>query len=313
MINLPDTRFNIDDAERLADWVELSLLASERDVLSTADVADVVHDSLLIDDEESESQQQAATDRVDTVLRVIRQRRRYLGDGYPFVVKHDVVVRQGEWHHNLCFTMLLLSDIGRFYRNVNTDFDPASPFTRLFEKIVRASLERIFGGTAVRFGVPREEEWPSGIVERVERLATEFGLRPDHAAEKTEPHDGDIGLDVAVRFRFGEEGAGSGVLLTQCATGENWQGKKGEPSLLEWSRLIEWHSPLFRALAFPWRRDIDDRRFGRLSVRFEAIFFDRMRLLSGGNPDATLTQAEAERIRGWCAARMSEFPPVKLP
>jgi hypothetical protein len=86
----------------------------------------------------------------------------------------------------------------------------------------------------------------------------------------------------------------------------------GEPSLKEWSRLIEWHSPLFRALAFPWRRDIDDRRVGRLSVRFDAVFLDRMRLLSGGNPDATLTPTEAERIQGWCATRMSEFPSVEL-
>lgn len=310
MINLPDDRLDLDDVERLTDWVELSLFAGDSDVLSTTAIADVIHDSLLVDDDEAHTQQQAAVERAEDILRTVRQRRRSVGTAYPFIVKNDVVVRKAEWHHNLCFATLLVADLGRFYKTVNTKFDPASPFPRLFEKIVKVSLQEIFGGTAVRFGVPREEDWPTGIDGRLNRLASEFGLTVESLKGKTEPNDGDLGLDVAVRFKFGDEGAGSGVLLTQCATGENWRGKKGEPSLMEWSRLIDWRSPLMRALAFPWRRDVDFRKFGRLSLRFEAIFFDRMRLLSGGNPDARLAPSEGERIQAWCSARLCEFPAV---
>jgi hypothetical protein len=216
MISLPDTSFDVDDIERLADWVELSLLAGDRDLLPVTDIADVTHDSLLLDEDEAETQQQAAVDRAEAVIRSIRRRKSALGDGYPCAVESDAVLRRSGWRDNLCFTTLLVADLGRFYEAVHTDFDPASPFTRLFEKVVRASVQRVFGGTAVRFGVPREDGWPSGIVERLERLASEFGLAADSPEHKTEPHDGDFGLDVAVRLKWGDVGAGSGILLILC-------------------------------------------------------------------------------------------------
>src|SRR5258708_28887325 len=254
MISLPDTRFDVDDVERLADWVELSLLSVARDLVSIADIADILHDSLLIEDDEAETQQQAAVSRADAVLRSIRRRHASFGDGdgYPFYVEGDAVVKRSTWQDNLCYTTLLVADLGRFYGSVHTDFDPKSPFARLFEKIVRAALQMVLGGTAVRFGVPREDDWPSGIEDRLERLASEFGLATDLPEEKTEPHDGDIGLDVAVRFRFGEEGVGAGILLTECAAGDNWLGKKGETSLTAWQPIAGWPSGLGTGMAVPW-------------------------------------------------------------
>ena len=133
-------------------------------------------------------------------------------------------------------------------------------------------------------------------------------LEVDEPEKKVEPNDGDIGLDVATRIRFGDEGAGTGIVLTQCATGRNFIGKKGEPSLMEWADLIYWRSHVVRGMAFPWRRDIDQRRFGRLAKRFEAIFFDRMRLFSSGNPDAHLKRWARDELREWCEQRIAEFP-----
>jgi hypothetical protein len=46
-------------------------------------------------------------------------------------------------------------------------------------------------------------------------------------------------------------------------------------------------------------------------LKFDAIFFDRMRLLSAGNPDGELSISEEEHIQTWCGARLAEFPSVQ--
>lgn len=308
-IGLPDKSLEIGDIGRLADWAELACVTREEQVFSTGDIADAVHNSLLLQEEAEESDEshwELAERYAEDALVELKRRRRALGEGYPFSFGKYHAAATGAWGENLSFTALLIADIGRFFSRASVRFDPGSPFPRLFEKIVEASLRSLFRGCSIRFGWPPDPGWPRGIADRVRRLAEEFGLQADNPEKKTEGREKDIGLDVAARLRIGDEGPGSGVLLVQCATGANWKVKQGEPSLSEWARLVDWRSTLVRGVAFPWRRT-NEKRIAQWSVRMNAVLFDRLRLMSSGNPDRHLDSSAAGELAEWCHERINEL------
>lgn len=180
MVAIPDTGLSEYNVDRLADWVELRCLSGDSGHVSRSDVADVLHDSLELDDggyQEDLSPQEVAAAWADELLTEIRRRRRTLGEGYPLKVAKAVVQTTGQWGDSLCYTALLIADLGTFYKSVRTEYDPGSPFTRLFENIVQASLGLVLGGTSVRFGVPRDPDWPAGISDRLRDWATRWTWR----------------------------------------------------------------------------------------------------------------------------------------
>ena len=154
---------------------------------------------------------------------------------------------------------------------------------RLFEKIVEASLQGLINGKVVRFGWPRDAGWPTSIDDRIKHLAERLELETENLVGKTHPNEKDRGLDVVAQLRFGDGGAGSVILLTQCAVGNAWKGKIGEPSLNHWRDIYKWNGQLLRTIAVPWRlsAEFDVTRTHRL---FDAIVLDRPRL-SAGKPD----------------------------
>jgi hypothetical protein len=310
-IALPDKDLSLEDNERLTDWIELRVLSGRDSAVSLEEFADELHDSLQLEADKFEAAeltpQELAASRIEDAFTNARRRRLLVGNGYPFLAKRNEIRKTKNWSKNLCFTTLLLADIGRFYRNVKTDYAQDPTFCRLFEIIVQACLCQVLGGKSVRFGWPREPDWPTSISDRIHRLAEEMGLVADSPEEKTDPADKDKGLDVATRFSLGDEGPGSLVVLTQCATGRNFQAKENEPPLDVWKSLLRWEARIVRGVAFPWRRDVDERKFGRLALKFEAVFFDRMRLFSRGNPDAHLPDSCRVEIEDWCRLRISEI------
>jgi hypothetical protein len=293
------------DTQKLADWAELSCLLRDPREVSDGEIADVLHNSLLLHDEDAQDEAQMIAEEVFLAL---QRRAHEMRDGYPFSAGKNYLRASRGWEECICYSSLLVADLGNSYAEVNTAYSPTSHFPKLFEKVAQACLGCIFGGASVRFGVPRDPSWPRSIVDRIGRLAEEMGLEPDDPGSKVEPNDGDLGLDVATRIRLGDEEAGTGILLTQCATGRNFKAKKGEPPLDEWKRLIHWRSLLIRAVAFPWRRNVSDHKFGRLAIRFEAILLDRHRLNSGGNADGFLDEWARRDLAEWCRRRIAEFP-----
>jgi hypothetical protein len=313
MLSTPDGSFDVEDRERVADWIELLCLVDPQREVSTTDVADYFHDSLLLQpedfgDDECLTQQDIARQWTYEVFETIRQRIKNLGDGYPFTIENGVLTAVKPWEDAICFTTLLLADVGRFYTSVKVQFTPGSKFPRLFEKIVEACLAVVLQGKSIRFGWPRDKGWPKPVAHRIAHAARELGLTADRPVKKVFSADRDLGLDIITRWRLGDEGSGGGIFLTQCATGDNWAAKRGEPNLTEWVRLIDWRCHLIRAVAFPWRKDRGDREFARVAMRLEAVLFDRLRLLSRGNPDALLHPETSKELKKWCNARLRELP-----
>jgi hypothetical protein len=325
MLDLPASA--LDEVQVLADWVELNCLTSSPGTLSQSDLADVLidaglkgdlpppaftdEDELALTDQTFENRDVAVRFAQD-VWRELHLRQQSVGRGYPFRVDGEVFrARPSDWKRVPCFMMLLIADLGRRYSASSDEVQlkADSKTGRLFEKIVEASLHGLLRGTVVRFGWPRDKGWPTSINDRIKHLAERLELETENLTGKTHPNEKDRGLDVVAQVRFGDGGAGSLVLLTQCAVGNAWKSKTGEPSLTHWRDIYKWNAQLLRMIAVPWRlsAEYDITRTHRL---FEAIVLDRPRL-SAGAPDRFLDSSARSDITKWCTGRLSKIPTLK--
>lgn len=316
MYELPE--LHVGEISVFADWVELCALSVPSGSVSKAWVADVVRDAGLLGNAEEGgfvgddlyessvdfSGQDALSTFTDELWRVLTARALAIGPGYHYRLSGETFrLRVSAWQEVPIHTLLLLCDVGRRY-SPELRADGAE---QLFEVAVAVAARRLFGGRAVRFGWPRTPSWPTGIQERVERLAEDLGLHTEDLSERLDPKSKDIGLDVAARLSFGDDEPGTATFLIQCATGKNWKAKTGEPSITEWRDLLRWNSLLIRAVAVPWRLEPPDD-YLRTFRRFDsAIVLDRLRLLAANAEDLLPQQATSEILR-WCGDRLSRIP-----
>jgi hypothetical protein len=319
MFELPE--LTLDQIARVADWVELCALYEPGGV-SQAAVADVFHDSGMLGTEPSDfflgdltyidqdtfSSDDATEWFAELVWQELANRQRTLNSGYPFATENSVATLSvPSWQDVPAFAMLLIADLSRSYGNVDIRIEPESGDARLFEKIVEAATRGLLRGTSVRFGWPIEPGWEKPIDNRIRQLGDALNLRVENLEGKTRPKDKDRGLDVVARLSFGDDGPGTILVLTQCATGQNWRQKHGEPAIADWRDILRWDGLLVRAVAVPWRLD-ESFNYVRTHRHFDAaIVLDRPRLLAGC-PDRYLAETTQQKIRQWCKTQFAKIP-----
>ncbi|HWH31367.1 MAG TPA: hypothetical protein VNU01_01710 [Egibacteraceae bacterium] len=308
---IPPPRSDPDSLDLLADWVELAcLLAHSVAVFDVAEefrvggVAGIDSDQFLdeprLDGGALLAEGDEAEDLARQVWAVLNDRRAELRSAYPFKVSEGLVTSEG-WRAWPAYAFLLLLDVGRRY---GLSLEPGHE--RRFEKIVEASMTGLLRSRAVRFGTPAEPDWPVPLPDRVRYLATLLDLEANeqrlarhHLREK------DIALDVVGLLKLAGQDGGVAV-LAQCAVGENWTGKSGEPSLTEWRGLLDWNSVLLKAIAVPWRLPEGVWPHRRVAERFEALVLDRPRLVLG-HPDRLLTDAFRDELRAACDSPVAQL------
>lgn len=310
------------DISVMADWVEMCALTDANGEVTKSSFTETVRDSGIFDelsigfaDEDTwhDDEEIGVGSAVDTyssdIWLELKSRAQEFGDAYPFDIDGRLLTLDGvSWRKYPCYTMLLLLDHGRQYRHVVKKVAPDTNGARLFEKICEASFRGFFGGESQRFGWPKEPSWPTSIEDRVEMLAEEIGLVAESlSGHKVFPADKDKGLDVVVQLNFGDSMSGSPWVLFQCACGDNWNSKRGEPALADWQPLIAWDGLLIGGLAVPMRLagTWDVRRTSRAFNN--AIVVERTRLIRG-KPDATLDSDTATQVQLWCDEAIKFLP-----
>ena len=176
-----------------------------------------------------------------------------------------------------------------------------------FEHIAAASIKQLVKGTTVRFGSPFPKGWPSGFPNRVEKMASEFGIT--HRAAEIDAYAStnqqDDSLDIVSRWRLVDEEPSSPYLLVQCATGANWKAAKvAEPNMDLWRRYISWNGPIYKALAIPFALR-GPGELKQISIRHhDTIVFDRIRL-AAGRPDQLIEASLRRHLVRWCREKFN--------
>lgn len=311
MLRLP-AGVSVDNIERLADWVEASALM-DADPVSKAQIMEELEASGLVlplseSFAEDASELDVDTDEVpidalerlaEDILDRCEQRNMILGSEYPFILARDTVSQP---HHTAfdSYAFLLVADLGHHYSELKDALTPDTLSGRLMEKIVEASAQGLFGKSQ-RFGWPKEPSWPTGINDRITRLADELEVQVDSLKGKTDPADNDRTLDVVGMMPIGDSYEASLTILIQCAAGQNWKSKLGDPSTTAWHNLLVWNTSIVRAIALPWR--LGGRRgdwsYSRVhSMANGAMVLDRPRLLLG-KPDQHLDPDVRPEVSEW--------------
>lgn len=87
----------------------------------------------------------------------------------------------------------------------------------------------------------------------------------------------DVGLDVVCHMPFPDKRSGRPVLYVQCASGENWEGKRGTPNIRQWDQILELVTKPTRGISVPFV--FLEPEFRRAATYDElSLFLDRHRL-----------------------------------
>lgn len=291
--------------EHLADWIELTALASKDGRASIQDLRSAIRRSGTTDaleefvdaatyntDPRSERSETIAEDAFGDV----ELRARACGDAYPFTVEsRHIEVRNGGLDSIYAF-LLLLSRYGK-------DAGPkGTSGAQLFEDVCSAAAAAYFGGDDASahsrvFGFPRRI-LPKGFENALDTLCREMGEGGGCSSSPRSRDQKDGKLDVVAWTEFPDGQQGKLVAFGQCATGDNWLDKATETQpdhfCTLWMREAIRPQPI-RLFFVPHR--IDRTLWREVSVK-GGIPFDRCRIAAlAGQLDATTVSSCAAWAR----------------
>ena len=177
-------------------------------------------------------------------------------------------------------------------------YSPTDRSPRLFEHLACEALASYLTGDAIRFGDPRDT-MPIGIHDALDELCRLTGDRRISEGIEVNATDKDLGLDVVGWKDFNDGQRNKLQVYMQCATGENWTGKRGEPDIEIWCKILLWNMDPVRALAIPYVASEEEWEREGAGI----LLMDRLRLallLAG------MTLPDQERGWSvWCEERIA--------
>jgi len=284
MLALPDA----DDAERVADWVELELSLGEAS-FSKSKIASVVRDASGVEPRET-----YASD----VWRHLRRRISLYSTDY-FEIQGDLAVRrgdvaQGRLEYQVC---LLFSLYGA------SEQQGANP--KLFERMSAEAVNRYVGGKTFVFGWPVLPDVQTEIAKRVHQVSE---LLQERFVEAPAARYKDRGVDI-ISWRpfaepdFDDRRSGQFVLLSQCAAGHNWPNKTKELPIGSWVQYMHWATNPMVGFIVPCV--IDDGLWHDITREVLGLVFDRVRLINHLPNGVQDGQLKAE-LEAWLAEQLVE-------
>lgn len=264
------------DPVKVADWAETQALYSERGWVSFEEVRTRLEvDGTLLDEVAREHEDEAAvlpkeaTELLSADAVTELRRRSVLAEAaYPFELQAGQLVLRPGWDHCLPYVYCLLVADREFYSGSDKDLP------RLFEHLCREAIASYLGGKAMRFGAPRDTMSP-GIHKALSELAEATGSMQVQHLFPVQDTDKDLGLDVVGWIPFPDGYSSHVQVYMQCATGEHWTGKRNEPDLEIWSRILVSDPSPVRALAIPYV--VPDGRARQRTVP-GLLLLDRLRI-----------------------------------
>lgn len=244
-------------------------LTTQGDIIKVIQPDDLLDDSVAILDESTQDEIVA-----EEVLEVARKRALVLGSLYPFELKGKVLAviknklrKSGEAYlYHLLFSAVESNLITGFARHT-------------FELESNSAVHKYFGGEAYHFGWTQFNASVGKIQKRVEHLCanTTLGWKARRPV-LVSPQSNEVGVDALVWLQPSDNRRNAMVVIVQCASGHNWEGKLATPA----SRLLEdcledpRDGPWINCFCTPFH--IPDRSWRQCARSLDGILFDRIRL-----------------------------------
>ncbi len=251
-----------DDAERVADWIELELSLGEA-AFSKSRVAAIIRDAS--GDEPSEAY-------LSDIWQHLRRRAGLYSSPF-FEIQGDLIVRRddvkdGRLEYETCLFFSL------YGASAQTGADP-----KLFERMSAEAIAHHINGEVFVFGWPALPNVQKAIGERVKQACE---LLRERFVEAPATQYKDRGVDVISWLPFAEPDyasrrSGQLVVLSQCAAGHDWRDKTHELPMASWTQYIHWASDPIAGFAVPCV--ITDDEWHDVAREVKGLVFDRVRMI----------------------------------
>jgi hypothetical protein len=213
---------NTNDLLQCADWMELAALVSPEARCSIATVERNLKRLSAYEAKTTIQQNSKVETACGEILGEVNRRALAANGAYPFKVDSSGVVVTGNVKDYAPYVFCLcLSWFGWKQRKGNRTFP-----RRMFEDLSKYAAQAFVGGKALRFGAPRVE-LPKSFKEALTHLAVAIGEGQARNLEKRVKAQDDT-LDLIAWRDFPDGAEGKLILVGQCASGLNWEGKKRE-------------------------------------------------------------------------------------
>ncbi len=225
--------------------------------------------------------------------------------GYPFSVNVDggLLETRADWEDQIAYVFCLCLS----YYGADDDLPDKARARRMFEHVAKEAAQAFVRGEALRFGHPRQsgiadaaQELPGAFNEAIDELCDRIdegdGFCPDKFDEPMQEKDEDV--DIVAWRDFPDGAPGKLLLLGNCASGHNWEGKLKDLQILPFRDWIVGglYSPILRSFFVPHRLVTSGRRW-KSWTRDGGILFERCRIARL----ARLADWETTYCTNWCS------------
>lgn len=272
MIDVPSIR----DINRIADWIELYVLAEGKSISKSKILTILESNSADVTEED-----------IDSAILELKRRLDLYGKVKPYEISGNIITRTFGWRKYPAHTLCVYYST---YGAGNPDKG-----TRLFEQITKLYLEKELSCKSFSFG------FPSGNPFRLQ-LDNFAMLIREIRNEDPNPTDRDRGVDIIAWKEFDNIRSNVILLFIQCAAGKHWNEKKDIP-LDSFRRFFSFtQKATIKSLAITqiiaisdWRNAIDD--YG--------LIIDRARLFRMiASPKNKTTAKLKIQITEWCKTKL---------
>lgn len=268
----------ITKSERIADWLETSLLVRPSGVLTLDQALAFGEDELNI------SPQQTSM-----AISVMAQRASSLGELYPFCVVNGIAIKRNSDARFLStYATLLMLTPASVARQLLSGLS-IEYMGETMEQIAERALSNFWGsgGEAVRFAYPSHIGRPQQFDQAVVWLANRIGLEPGKGYRPPRRKDG--GVDVVAWRPFLDKRRGFPIALAQCTIQEEAFTKTTDIDVRLWATWLAMDLDPMSILVIPGTVRRAGPEWSQLSSVVTVI--DRLRLIEllsrGEAPDSS--------------------------
>ncbi len=213
--------------ERVADWLEISLLVTSNGHLP-------VDRALQLGEEELN----VAPQQTAMAISVMASRASILGDLYPFEVISGIAIRRrAASRFANTYALLLILTPSSVPRQVLSGLS-IPQMSELFEGVAERALTNFWGpgGQAVQFAYPSRLGRPREFDQAVLWLARRIGVQPGTGYRPPRRRDG--GVDIVAWRQFLDKRAGFPIALAQCTIQEEAFTKTTDIDVRLWATWL---------------------------------------------------------------------------